>query len=54
MSHANGFALVLASNREQVFLQCADAEEVFAEPVPDFAWQKYSAGLFCSDPIQND
>lgn len=36
MSHANGFALVLASNREQVFLQCADAEEVFAEPVPDF------------------
>lgn len=36
MSQANGFALVLAGDRQQVFLQCANAAEDFAEPVPDF------------------
>ncbi len=46
MSHANGFALVLASNREQVFLQCANAEEGFAEPVPDFSHSR-NAPLVC-------
>lgn len=46
MSHANGFVLVLTSNREQVFLQCANAEEDFAEPVPDFVHSR-NAPLVC-------
>lgn len=46
MSQANGFALVLSGDREQVFLQCVNAEEGFAEPVPDFLHSR-NAPLVC-------
>lgn len=46
MSQANGFALVLSTVREQVFLQCVSAEEGFAEPVSDFLHSR-NAPLVC-------
>lgn len=46
MSQANGFALVLSTVREQVFLHCVSAEEGFAEPVSDFLHSR-NAPLVC-------
>lgn len=46
MSQANGFALILSNEREQLFLDCAWAEVGFAEPVPDFSHSR-NAPLVC-------
>lgn len=46
MSQANGFSLILSNERNQVFLNCVDAEEGFADPVTDFAHSR-NAPLVC-------
>src|SRR4051812_28368135 len=46
MGQANGFALVLSSQREAVFRQCLTEDELFAEPVPDFLHSR-NAPLLC-------
>lgn len=53
MSQANGFALVLSNDRERVFLHCVNAEEGFAEPVPDFLHSR-NAPLVCFVIGQNN
>jgi hypothetical protein len=47
MGQANGYVLRLPEDRQEVFEQCVEAEEIFGQPVPVFLHSR-AVPLICS------